>query len=92
MGTLVLLFEGSLGEPTLREDTVGKLAQLGVTTVSVLRDDRIVGVVLDGWAFDPTRSAGAARTAVAGTETSVRVLRPLLQTAVSTATNEGGKG
>jgi hypothetical protein len=89
---LMMLFEGSRGEPVLREHTLGTLARLGITTVSVLRDDRMVGVVVDGWAFDPTRSAEAARTALAGTETGVRVFRPLLQTAVSTANDQGGDG
>lgn len=88
---LMMLFDVSSGEPVLREQTLGQLARLGITTVSVLRDDQLVGVVLDGWAFDPARSADAARTAVAGTEIGVRMLRPLLQTAVSTASDEGGK-
>jgi hypothetical protein len=83
MGMLMVLFEGDRGEPVLPEHTLGQLARLGIITVSVLRDDRMVGLVLDGWAFDPTRSGEAARAAVAGTETGVRVLHPLLQTAVS---------
>lgn len=87
---LMMLFEGSRREPVFGQHALGKLARLGITTVSVLRDDRVVGVVLDGWAFDPTRSAEAARTAVAGTGTGVRVLHPLQQTAVSTANDEGG--
>jgi hypothetical protein len=85
---MLMLFEGSAGEPVLRERTLASLARLGITTVSVVRDERIVGVVLDGWAFDPTTSAEDARTAVAGTRTAgVRVLLPLLQTAVTTATD-----
>jgi hypothetical protein len=88
---LMMLFEGSAREPVLREHTLGSLARLGITTVSVLRDERIVGVVLDGWAFDPTTSAEDARTAVAGTQAGVRVLLPLMQTAVSTANDQGGK-
>jgi hypothetical protein len=88
---LMMLFEGNRGGPVFREHVLGQLARLGITTVSVLRDDRMIGVVLDGWAFDPARSAEAARKAVAGTETGVRVLHPLLQTAVSSTTAEGGK-
>jgi hypothetical protein len=89
---MVMLFEGGACEPVLREHTLGSLARLGVTTVSVVRDERIVGVVLDGWAFDPTTSAEDARPAVAGTKTAgVRVLLPLLQTAVATATDQGGR-
>lgn len=91
MGMLMMLFDGSAGEPVLREHTLGRLARLGITTVSVVRDDRMVGIVLDGWAFDPRASAEDARTAVAGSQTGVRVLLPLLQTAVSAANEEGGR-
>lgn len=87
---LLMLFEGDRGKPVLLAQTLGEVAELGITTVAVLRDDRLVGIVLDGWAFDPSRSAEAARTAIAGAEADVRVLHPVQQTAVSTVDAEGG--
>lgn len=71
-----------------------KLADLGVTTVSVFRDERTIAVVLEGWAFDLDRSAEAAARLVAGDPKAVRVLRPVVESvlhtssATSTATTE----
>lgn len=87
---LLMLFEGDRGEPVLLEQTLGEVAELGITTVAVLRDDRLVGVVLDGWAFDPARSGVAARRAIARAGADVRVLHPVQQTAVTTVDEEGG--
>jgi hypothetical protein len=41
-----------------------RLAGLGVSTIALLRDADSVGIVLDGWAFDPLRSARAAAAAL----------------------------
>jgi hypothetical protein len=87
---LVVLLEANGREPALSQRVLGELARLGVTSVSLLRDERMVGLVLEGWAFDPARSADAARTAVAGAETGARTLHPLVQMAVSAAPTSGG--
>lgn len=81
MGMLVLLVpeDGvSLGPAAVR-----RLADLGVTTLAVVRDERTVGLVLQGWAFDPTSSAALAADAVASRGRAVRALHPVMQTAVS---------
>ena len=62
-----------------------QLAALGVTNLALLRDDESVGVVLDGWAFDPVRSARAA-AAVLGAEPQSRILLPVLEVGVTSAT------
>jgi hypothetical protein len=87
---LVLLLEEKGREPALGQRVLGELARLGVTSVSLLRDEGMVGLVLEGWAFDPARSADAARAAVAGAETGARTLHPLVQMAVSAAPTSGG--
>jgi hypothetical protein len=87
---LVVLLEGNGREPALSQHVLGELASLGVTSVSLLSDERMVGLVLEGWAFDPARSADAARAAIAGAETGERTLRRLIQTAVSAAPTSGG--
>ena len=66
-----------------------RLADLGVTNVTVLRDADTVAVVLDGWAFSPTRSARAA-AAVLGVASTCRVLQPVLDVAVSNPDVTGG--
>jgi hypothetical protein len=87
---MVVLLDDVTGEFCLREELVASLARLGVTELAVVRDARTVGVVLEGWLFDPARSAGAAAEAV-GATSRARVLHPVLQLAVSTAATEGGR-
>jgi hypothetical protein len=85
---MVLLLDDADGVFAVREDEISELARLGVTSVHVLRNERLVGVVLEGWLFDPARSSRAAAEAV-GTKT-VRTLRPLMHMAVP-ATSQGGR-
>jgi hypothetical protein len=66
----------------LRPAALEQLAELGVTSVSLLRDGSTAGLVLEGWAFDVERAADAAR-AVAGAGDDVQTLKPLMQMAVS---------
>jgi hypothetical protein len=74
---LLVLFDDGRSEPMLDEPARGQLARLGITAISLLRDARTLGIVLDGWAFDPTRSADEARTVIVGTQGGARVLRPV---------------
>jgi hypothetical protein len=85
---LLVLFEAGRGEPVIDEQARGRLARLGITTISLLRDARTFGVVLEGWAFDPARSADEARTAIVGAERGARVLRPVR--AAVTNLSQGG--
>ena len=62
-----------------------QLAALGVTSVSLLRDDQTTAVALEGWAFDADRSAEAAACAVAADPAAVRVLRPIVESALHAA-------
>ena len=66
-----------------------QLAALGVTNVTLLRDAETVAIVLEGWAFNPSRSARAAAAAL-GDATTCRVLEPALDVAVSNAESIGG--
>ncbi len=90
MAMMVVLLDGANGEFCLREELVASLARLGVTNVVLVRDERTVGIVLEGWLFDPAGAAGPAAEALGATPRA-RVLHPVLQLAVSTAANEGGR-
>ena len=85
---LVVLLDGR--EPALSQRVLGELAGLGITSVSLLSGEGMLGLVLEGWAFDPASSADAVCEAVAGAETGARTLHPLVQMAVSAAPAEGG--
>jgi hypothetical protein len=85
----VVLFPVSAEEPKLRPVTLEELARLGVTSVALLRDAALAGLVLEGWAFRP-RDACAAARAVAGSRGGLRMLQPVAQMAVSTVRDGGG--
>lgn len=91
MAMVVVLFPVSDEEPRLRPAAVDELARLGVTSVAVLRDTSVAGLVLEGWAFDPRDSERAA-AAVTATRGGLRVLQPLVQMAVSPAAAHSGSG
>jgi hypothetical protein len=85
---MVFLVESADGEFCLRADHLSELARIGVTNVALLRDGQTVGIVFEGWLFDPAQSAGAAAEAV--DLTRGRTLHPVMHMAVSTAPHEGG--
>ena len=74
-------------EAMLRPAVADKLARLGVTSVSVLRDRDVVCVVLDGWAFDPASSTEAAAVAI-GADADSRIFRPVIQSALRPSMEE----
>lgn len=81
MAMMVVLLGPAEDEFCLRPDHVYELARLGVTNVALLRDEQAVGVVLEGWSFDPARSSRAAAVAVGAP--GARTLHPVLHMAVS---------
>jgi hypothetical protein len=84
---VVVLFPISDDEPKLQPRALENLARLGVTSVALLRDTSVAGLVLEGWAFDPSDASQAA-CAVAGACEDLRTLEPLVQMAVSAAPTE----
>lgn len=84
MAMAVVLFPVSKEAVVLQTAALEALARLGVTDVSLVRDDETAGLVLEGWAFDPAR-AGEAASAVTGTCDEARTLQPVVQMAVSSA-------
>jgi len=84
-----VLFRISGEEPKLEASVLEELASLGITSVALLRDSCIAGLVLEGWAFDVCDVDLAAR-AVAGTSDGVQTLRPLVQMSISGADARAG--
>lgn len=64
-----------------------RLMALGVTNLTILRDDTSLAVVLEGWAFDPSRSTDRLLEQI-GASGDVRVLRQLIHVAVDATTRE----
>jgi len=90
MALLVVLVpaEGKYG--SIDSEAVGALARLGVTTVSLARDEETIAVVVDGWAFDPT-TGDAVLAALGAAGAGARTLQPVMQMAVSAAAKKGGR-
>ena len=79
---VLVLFPVSDEEPALQPAALAALARLGVTSVSLLRDEQTAGLVLESWALDPARAGEAARAAT-GARDGIRTLQPLMQMAIS---------
>ncbi len=88
MGLLVVLVPADHDDLTLGPPAVEALARLGVTSVSLARDDQTTAVILEGWAFDAGRPH-AALSAFGTTSGEARTLRPIGQMAVTAAATEG---
>jgi hypothetical protein len=90
--TVAMLVAGDdAGQPVVGPAAAGRLAVLGVTHVSLLSDHSGIGVVLEGWAFDPTRVDEAVRAVFPDSHGAVRVLREVEHVAVSSLEAEGSR-
>ena len=63
----------------LDPDAVMDLAGLGITSLALVRDDRSVGVVVEGWGFDPIGSAEGVLSAICGSRNRTRTLRSVME-------------
>lgn len=80
MGVAVLLLGAHDGEIGVSPALAPALGRLGVTHLQVVRDEGGFGVIVEGWAFDP---ASAGEVADILGQSTQRVLRPLLDVAIS---------
>jgi hypothetical protein len=77
-----------IGQPVVGPAAVARLAALGITRVSLLGDQSGIGVVLEGWAFDPAQIDDAVRAVYPGGGDAVRVFREIEHVAVSMTASE----
>jgi hypothetical protein len=85
---VVVLMPIAAGTPSLDADSLRRLAELGITNLALVRDEETVGLVLEGWAFDPTQSERAALDALVDTQIEARTLRPLTELTVSALSSD----
>jgi hypothetical protein len=81
MAIALLLLPGG-AEISLGPDTTALLARFGITHAFLLGDREHVAVVLEGWAFDPDRSAAELVDLLGRGRTTSRVLRSMADVAV----------
>ena len=83
MGMLVVVLEGA-GELSVSAEDARSLSALGISSVALVQDSDVSGVVLEGWAFDPARSAPDVTGIFGRGERAIRLLHPNAQTAIAT--------
>lgn len=82
MSMIVVLVDEKT-EVRLNTEAALRLETLGITHVAMLRDRQTVAIVLEGWAFDPDRSAPEAANLLAADGLPVRILRPVARTSLA---------
>lgn len=87
---LVVLLETRRDVAALDVATVNQLAGLGVTHITIARDQATEAVVLEGWAFDVS-ACGAEASALVSGRAANRLLQPVLRTLITAEREpEGG--
>jgi hypothetical protein len=86
----VVMLVAGLGsaEPAVGPEAAERLAQLGITRVSLLSDSSGIGVGLEGWAFNPADVDVAVRAMFSNGGAGVRILREIEHVAVSITAGE----
>jgi hypothetical protein len=85
----MLVADPEAAEPVVGPEAAELLALLGITRVSLLADRSGIGVVLEGWAFNPADIDEVVRAIFPDDRTGVRILHEIEQVAVSVAPREG---
>jgi hypothetical protein len=87
----MLVADPETGEPVVGPEVAERLARLGITRVSLLADRSGLGVVLEGWAFNPADIDQAVRAMFPDGGNDVRIFHEIELVAVSVAPREGSK-
>jgi hypothetical protein len=87
MSMLVVLLPSRV-EPSLTPEVIDKLAELGVTSLAVTRDNGEHALVLEGWAFDPDQAGADVASLLAGEAPGGRWLRLLTHLSIARSDHE----
>ena len=88
MAVAILVGGRDAGQPDVGPTAVGRLAELGITRVSLLGDSNEFGIVVEGWAFDPGRVEEAVGALFPDGGNAVRVFREIEHVGVAPAARE----
>ena len=89
MAIAMLVAGPEAGEPAVGPEAAERLAGLGISRISLLQDRSGVGLVLEGWAFDPARIDEAVRAIFPGGSAGIRIFHEIELVAVSMVSGEG---
>ena len=85
MATVLLVAERHAGEPLVGPDVAERLANLGISRITLLRDVSSTAVILEGWAFDPARTDEATKAVFPAGGASLRTYHEVQYVGVSSA-------
>lgn len=89
MAVVMLVTGSGTVEPVVGPEAAERLALVGITRVSLLSDPSGIGVVLEGWAFNPADVDQAVRAMFPDGGAGVRVFREVEHVAVAPSSMEG---
>ena len=88
MATVLLVADRHAGEPLVGPDVAERLANLGISRITLLRDLSSTAVILEGWAFDPARTDEATGAVFPAGGASLRTYHEVQYVGVSSANQE----
>lgn len=88
MAIAMLVAGPDADEPVVGPEAAQRLATLGITRISLLQDRSGIGVVLEGWAFDPARIDEAVRAIFPDGSAGIRIFHEIEHVAVSMVSAE----
>jgi hypothetical protein len=88
MPVVMLVAGPETSEPVVGPEAAERLARLGITRISLLSDPSGIGVVLEGWAFNPAAVDEAVRAMFPAGDAGLRVLREIEHVAVAVAAGQ----
>ena len=89
MPVVMLVAGPETSEPVVGPGAADRLARLGITRILLLSDPSGVGIVLEGWAFNPADVDQAVRAMFRDGSAGLRVLREIEHVAVALVAGEG---
>lgn len=85
MATVLLVAARHAGEPVVGPDVAERLANLGISRITLLRDPSSTAVILEGWAFDPARTDEATGAVFPAGDASLRTYHEVQYVGVPSA-------
>lgn len=82
MAAVLILVASDHGDVRMGPDALCDLAEMGITNLTLARGDSSLGIMVEGWAFDPERNGLRAATLLVGQRTDLRLLHVVTQMAV----------
>lgn len=88
MALVMLVGDRDAGQPDVGPAAARRLSAIGITRISLLADSSGIGVVLEGWAFDPAHVDDAVRAIYPDGTAGLRVFQEIQEVAVRPTARE----